>query len=102
MRKNPKTLCEIFMDSPNPKPMSTPIAGTDSTLFEVYLQDKITSGRNVCIEVVSSHCTASVYGSLTELSEGVYLVRSTDGMSRCSFKLTDIHHMGDLCIFLKY
>ena len=82
--------------------MSTPIAGTDSTLFEHYLKDKITSGRSVCIEVVSPHCTASVYGPLTELSEGVYLVRSTDGMSRCSFKLTDIHHMGDLCIFLKY
>ncbi len=84
------------------KPMSTPIARTDSNLFEPYLKDKITSGRSVCIEVASPYGIASVYGSLTQMPDGDYIVRSTDGMSRCSFKLTNIHYMGDLCIFLKY
>ena len=82
--------------------MSTPIAGTDSTLFEAYLKDKITARRSVSVYVTSPHGSGNVYGSLTQCPEGDYLVQSTDGMSRCLFKLADIRHMGDLCIFLKF
>jgi hypothetical protein len=89
----------------NPKPktyrnMSTPIAGTDSTLFEAYLEDKITSGRSVSVYVASPYGSANVYGSMTQCPEGDYLVRSSDGMSRCLFRLKDIRYMGDFCIFL--
>ncbi len=82
--------------------MSTPIAGTDSTLFEAYLKDKITSGRSACIEIASSYGNANVYGHITQDPKGDYMVRSADGVSRCCFKLKDIHYMGDLSIFLKY
>jgi hypothetical protein len=81
--------------------MSTPIAGTDSTLFEAYLKDKITARRSVSVYVTSPHGSANVYGPLTQCPEGDYLVHSTDGMSRGLFKWADIRHMGDLCIFLK-
>jgi hypothetical protein len=81
--------------------MSTPVAGTDSTLFEFYLKDKITSGRYASVYVTSPYGSANVYGPVTQCPEGDYLVQSTDGMSRCLFKLADIRHMGDLCIFLK-
>ena len=82
--------------------MSTPIAGTDSTLFEAYLKDKITSCRSVCIEVASSYGIANVYGHITQDTKGDYIVRAADGVSRCCFKLKDIHYMGELSIFLKY
>ena len=82
--------------------MSTPIAGTDSNLFESYLADKTASGRSVSVHVSSPHGSANVYGPLTRDADGDYTVRSSDGMSRCFFSLKDIHHMGDLCIFLKY
>ncbi len=82
--------------------MSTPVAGTDSTLFETYLKDKITSDRYVSVYVTSPYGAANVYGPVTQNPEGDYLVQSTDGMSRCLFKLANIRHMGDLCIFLKY
>ena len=81
--------------------MSTPIAGTDSTLFEAYLKDKITSGRQVCIHASYPHCISIVYGTLTREEDGSYLVRSEDHMSRAVFLLQDVSYIGDLSIFLK-
>jgi hypothetical protein len=93
------------VESSNIKPkqnMSTPIAGTDSTLFEAYLADKIASGRQVCVHASYPHCVSIVYGTLFLQDDGYYLVRSDDHMSRAIFQLQDVRNIGDFSIFLKY
>ena len=82
--------------------MSTPVAGTDPTLFKEYLADKVRSQRTVCLQFATPHGAGCVAGTLHLTDEGEYIVRSGDRMSHALFSLNDVRALGDICIWLKF
>jgi hypothetical protein len=83
--------------------MSTPIAGTDSTLFEPYLNDWVVHPRSVTVFASGPGFSATVSGDILTREPGTYYftLESKDQLTRIRFSLHSVKSMGHTTIFLK-
>ena len=83
--------------------MSTPIAGSDRTLFEPYLNDWVAHPRTVTVFASGSGFSATVCGDILTREPGTdyFTLVSEDQLTRIRFSLHSISRMGHTTIFLK-